>query len=133
LYWNCAQPDPGSLRVQGVAVNPWSDQPVQFQGFDVVGVDARGHTVSSARIDARDILLRTNQQAPFTIDVRAAGTEARFDLYYQYLFQDQGHTPFFTRAAWDGAVPSRKPPVLLAWTNQFMVRDACSPTEHLVH
>jgi hypothetical protein len=132
LYWNCARPDPGTMRLQGVAVNPWSDQPVQFLRFDLVGVNARGHSVSSASIDARDILLRTNQQAPFTINLRTAGIEERFDLYYQYLFQDRGHNPFFSMAAWDGAASSQKPPVILAWTNQFMVRDASSPTEHLV-
>jgi hypothetical protein len=132
LYWNCARPDRSSMHVDGIAANPWSDQPVQFLGFDLVGEDGRGHTVSSAHSDARDILLRTNQQTPFTIDLRTAGTEERFDLYYEYQFQDRGHRPFASNTAWDGATISQKPPVLLAWTNQFMVHDACSPTQHLV-
>jgi hypothetical protein len=132
LYWNCARSDAGSVHVDGMAVNPWSDQPVQFLGFDLVGVDARGHSVSSIHSDARDILLRTNQQTPFTIDLHTAGTEVRFALYYEYQFQDRGHTPFASKTAWDGSSFPQKPPVLLAWTNQFMVRDACSPTQHLV-
>lgn len=133
LYWNCARPDAQTLRVEGVAVNPWSDQPVQFLGFDVAGVDARGHTVSSGRIDARGMVLRTNQSAPFKIDVRTTGSETRFDLYYQYLFEEHGDNPFFSMAAWNPAASRRDHPVLLAWTNQFMVRDACSPTQHLAH
>jgi hypothetical protein len=133
LYWNCARPDPGRLRVEGAAVSPSSEEPVQFLGFDLVGMDGDGHTISSARIDARNSRLRTNQPALFTIDLRTTGTEQRFNLYYQYVFEDRGHNPFFSMAAWDGAVPSHHPPLFLAWTNQFMVRDACSPTQHLVH
>jgi hypothetical protein len=90
LYWRCTRPDSSTLHLEGVAANPWSDEPVQLLGFDLVGVDARGRTASSASIDARGVVLDTNQPAPFKIDLHTSGSETRFDLYYQYLYQDNG-------------------------------------------
>jgi hypothetical protein len=50
-------------------------------------------------------------------------TEIRFDLFYRYRFQDNGGSFI--------AGPPVGVPHLLAQTQQFMVRDICSETQHL--
>jgi hypothetical protein len=125
LYWNCARPEASALRLEGLAFNPWSDEPVRFLTFALEGVNAEERAVSSAEGEAQDIQIRTNQSTPFQLDLRTAGSEARFDLFYEYQFQDRGHGSVVTSLDWDG-------PVLFAQTTQFLVRDACSDTQHLV-
>ena len=125
LYWNCARPEDGVLRLEGMAFNPWSDEPVRFLAFALEGVNAEERAVSSAEGEARDVQIPTNQSTPFQLDLRMAGNEARFDLFYEYRFQDRGHGSFITSLDWDG-------PVLFAQTTRFYVRDACSDTQHLV-
>ena len=122
LYWNCTRPEPGVQRVEGLAFNPWTDQPVRFLAFDLVGVDSHERTVSQVEGEARDILLDTNQNTPFRLDLRTSGTEIRFDLFYRYRFQDTGRSFIAGQAV---GVPH-----LLAQTQQFMVRDACSEMQH---
>jgi hypothetical protein len=61
LYWNCVRPEPGILRVEGVAQNPWSSQEVRFLEVEVVGVNNQERTVSHAKGAAQDILIHTNQ------------------------------------------------------------------------
>lgn len=130
LFWNCTRPEPGALRLAGVAVNPWSDQPVRFLEFTLVGVDANEGSVSSAKGEAQNFLLRTWESTPFQLDLRTAGGEVRYDLYYQYRFQDTDHDRILGRVAWDGSpVPGEKP-TLLAQTMTFMARDACSDSQH---
>jgi hypothetical protein len=124
LYWNCARPESGVLRLEGLAFNPWSDQPVRFLTFAMEGVNAEERAVSSAEGEARDIQIFTNRSTPFQLDLRTAGSEARFDLFYEYRFQDMGHNSFISSLDWDG-------PVLFAQTTRFLVRDACSDTQHL--
>lgn len=123
LYWNCARPDAGLVRLEGVAQNPWSPQEVRFLEFDLVGVDARDRTVSQAKGEARDFLLGTSQTTPFHLDLRTQGTEVRFDLYYRYRFQDNGRS--FIAGRLVGA-----PPLLAQMQQQFFVRDVCSETQH---
>jgi hypothetical protein len=125
LYWNCAQSEPEKLQLDGVAVNPWSSQAVQYLQFDLVGVDARERTVSAAQGAAQDYQIFTNQSTPFELELRPAGNEVRFDLYYEYRFQDRGHNSFIA-GPWPGG-PLR----LAQQTNRFMVRDVCSDTQHL--
>jgi len=124
LLWNCLQPASGVLRVEGVARNPWQAQPIRYLEVQVVGVDAQGRQTAEGAGKARDIQLFTNQQSPFQLDVRTAGAEVRFDLYYQYLFN----------AEYDNALLAGPPtvgPRRYAQTRTNMVRDACSPTQHL--
>lgn len=125
LYWNCSNPEPNLLRLDGVAVNPWSDQPVRFLEFELAGVSANERTVSEAKAEARDIQIFTNQSSPFRMDLRMAGGEVRYDLFYQYRFQDGDHYPVAARLV------SMGPFLLAQRTNRFMVRDACSETQHL--
>ncbi len=124
-YWNCTRPEPNVLRVDGVAANVWSSQPPRYLAWDLAGVDAAGRTVSSAEAKSTVIELPSNTYTTFQINLRTAGDETRFDLHYEYQFQDRGHTPMVSALDWDG-------PVLLAQvTQRFFVRDACSDSQHL--
>ena len=126
LYWNCAGPEVGVLRLEGLAFNPWMGAPVQYLEFELEGVDARAGSVSEGKTAARDFQIRTSQASPFQLDLRTTGTEVRFDLYYQYRMNEgEGSNRMDTSLDWDG-------PVLFAQQNRrFSVRDACSETQHL--
>jgi hypothetical protein len=127
LYYNCSTPSPGGVHLDGLAVNPWSSQPVRAMEFELVGVDARGWSVSEAKTEARDLQLFTNQSSPFELDLKTAGSEVQFNLYYSYQFEEGGdHNDFqVSKAAWRG------PMLLAVQTNRFMVWDACSASAHL--
>jgi hypothetical protein len=125
IYWNCERPEPGVLRVQGVAHNPWSQQEVRFLELDLVGVDARERLVSQASTALADYLLRTNQISPFQLDLRTQGTEVRFDLFYRYRFHENGDRLFAGHMV---AAPRMLAQPLI----QFMARDVCSETQHRV-
>ena len=123
LYWNCARPEPGVLRLDGVAQNPWGHQEVRFLELELVGMDARERTVSQAAAAVPNFLLRTNEISPFHLDLRTAGTEVRFDLFYQYRFQDNG-------GRFLAGSPVGVPRLLAQATQRFMARDVCSDTQH---
>ncbi len=124
LFWNCARPESGVLRLEGVAQNPSQAEPISSLQFELVGVDARGHSVSEARADADDYRIDTNQSSPFRLNLRLTGGETRFDLFFQYYFSQ---TEMDARLA--GAPVAM--PWLLADTTRYLVRDACSETQHL--
>ncbi len=124
LFWNCREPAAGVLRVEGVAQNPWQAQPIGFLELQVEGVDGQGRQTAVAAGKAGAILIFTNQSSPFQLDLRSSGTEVRFDLYYQYLFNEE-----FKDALLAG--PPMVGPRLYAQTRTALVRDACSPTQHL--
>jgi len=124
LLWSCLEPTPDVLRVKGVANNPWQAQPIRYLEFQVVGVDAQQRQTAEVAGKARDVQIFTNQQSPFQLDLRIAGAEVRFDLYYQYLFDQEYDTAMV-------AGPPMVGPRLHAQTNTHMVRDICSPTQHL--
>ena len=125
LVWNCLQPEPGLLRVVGEAQNPWEVKPIGFLELQLVGVDAQGRETAQAAGKARDIQILTNQRSPFQLELRTAGTEVRFDLYYHYQFDNE----------WDSearlAGPAMVGPRLLAQTRSQLARDVCSPTQHM--
>jgi hypothetical protein len=112
------------LRLEGVAINPGQSQPVRHLEFELVGVDARGRAVSEARDVVRDYQLFTNESTPFRLDLKKAGSEVRFDLYYEYQFQEGDHNDFISKVAWRGGT------LLALQPNRFLVRDACSETSH---
>ena len=124
LLWNCLQPASGGLRVEGVAHSPWQAQPIRFLELQLVGVDAQNRQTAEAAGKARDVQIFTNQRSPFQLDLRTVGTEARVDLFYQYLFSYEYDTAMV-------AGPPMVGPRLYAQTRTNMVRDACSPTQHL--
>jgi hypothetical protein len=125
LYWNCMRPEPGILRVEGIAHNPWSSQAIRFLEFDLVGVDDRDRQVSGTSAALPAILLWTNETSAFRLDLKTAQTEARFDLYYQYRF-NEGDSRIF--AGPPGAGPQR----LTQQLRRFLVRDVCSETQHRI-
>ncbi len=125
LRWNCLQPAAAVLRIEGVAHNPWQSQPIGYLELQVVGVDAQGQQTAEAAGRARDIQILTNEQSPFQLELRTAGTEVRVDLYYQYRFN-----PEYDTARLAGP-PMAGPRRYAQTTTTHMVRDACSPTQHL--
>jgi hypothetical protein len=129
LLWNCLEPEPGLLRVAGVAQNPWQVQPIDSLEFDLMGVDAQERTTAQTAGAARDLQIRANQSTSFQLTLKSAGTEVRFDLYYRYFFgQEFDGRGFDTSALVAG--PPMAGPRLLAATQTFLVRDACGATQH---
>ncbi len=110
VYWNCTRPEPTLVLFEGVVQN-WKGGRVKFMELELAGVDGRGKHVSGGQTALKDIVLHVNQISPFTLQVRPAGGEERFDLFYWY-----------TLDATVGASPRQ----------QFLARDACSPTQHRV-
>ena len=128
LLWNCVEPEPGLLRVEGVAQSPWQAQPIRYLEFQLVGVDAQERTTAQTAGAARDVQLFTNQSTPFQLVLKTAGTEVRFDLYYDYRFNEG-----FDIGATQGVLVAGPPmagPRLFAQTHTYLVRDACGATQH---
>ena len=126
LAWNCLEPEPGLLRVEGVARSPWEAQPIRDLQFDLLGVDARERTTAETAGAARDYQIFTNQSTAFQLALRRAGTEVRFDLYYRYLFGGN-----FDMSALIAGAPTASPR-LFAQTRTFRMRDFCGATQHRV-
>ncbi len=125
LYWNCTQPEAGMLRVEGTAFNPWGDAPIRYLEFELAGVDKQDSTVAEATAEARNSEIMTNQSSPFAVELRTTGREVRYDLYYQFQYPG-GRSPMLSGPVVAGAFPRFH-------GIRFLVRDACSPTQHLVH
>jgi hypothetical protein len=124
LYWRCDRGEPGVMRVEGTARNPWYSQDVRYLEFDLFGVDRDDRTVSSAHSAAPNSMLGTNQITRFAVALRMTGREARYDLVYRYRFSEMEEMD--ARLA---GPPMR--PRLAQSLVQYMVRDACSDTQHL--
>jgi hypothetical protein len=112
VFWNCSQPEPNLLQVDGVVQNIGGGQ-VRFAEVEFVAVAAGGQTVGSARSAVRDSVLQSNQRSPFRVQVRTAGEPARFDMFYWHL----------VREAFGATGPGQR-------RVQNMVRDACAAMEH---
>jgi hypothetical protein len=112
VFWNCSQPEPNLLQVDGMVQNVGGGQ-VRFAEVEVVAVNAGGQTVGSARSAVRDSVLQTNQRSPFQVQVRTAAEAARFDMFYWHL----------VREAFGASGPGQR-------RVQNMVRDICLPMEH---
>ncbi|MFI5338693.1 MAG: hypothetical protein ACHQ7N_02505 [Candidatus Methylomirabilales bacterium] len=138
LFWNCAHPQSDTLRLEGIAFNPWYATEIRFLEFDLVGIDAHGATVSETSGAAQQLQFGTMRSTPFELTLRTTGSEVRFDLFYQYQFHEPGD------GGGDGnrmgeRRPAGVPPVrlvsssalLLAQANiRFLARDVCSDTQH---
>jgi len=107
------------------AVKQLTPQPIKFMEFNLVGVDARDHQVSATGAALPAILLWMNQVSPFRLDLKPAGTETRFDLYYEYRFDEGGNDRLFA------GPPEAGPRLLAQQLRIWLVRDACSETQHL--
>lgn len=89
-------------------------------------MDSRGWSVSEATTEARDYQLFTNQSTPFELDLKTVGSEARFDLYFAYQFQEVDHDNVeVSKVAWWG------PMHLALQPNRSLVWNACSPRLHV--
>jgi hypothetical protein len=124
LLWNCSEPEPGLLRVAGIAQNPWQAQPIGYLEFTLLGVDAQDRTTAETAGAARDLQIYTNTSSSFQLELKPAGTEVRFDLYYHYRFHEEFHMGALV------AGPPMAGPRLLAQTQTFLVRDVCGATQH---
>ncbi len=125
LYWNCTQPEAGILRLEGAAFNPWGAPPIRFLELELAGVDMHDRTVSEAAADARDSQIMTNQNSPFALDLRTTGREVRYDLYYQFQYPEGDHNDLMLSGPMVAGAFPRFHGI------RFLVRDACSPTQHL--
>ncbi len=114
VYWNCTQPEPGALFVEGVVQNTGPGV-VQFAEVEIVSVDGRDRTIASVRTAVPDVVIQTNQMSPFRLGLRTVGAEARIDLYYEYRVRS-----FFGMGAAQMS-PER-----------FRARDVCSESQHRV-
>ncbi len=129
LYWDCQRPEPGLLRLDGVAHNPYFSE-LRFLELELVGVDDMGRVVSHAKATIPEIILRTMQFSPFRLDLRTLGREVRFDLFYSYRSQEnlrssEGNTSIPVVEAATG-----RPWLLAQARSQFMALDVCSKAEH---
>lgn len=125
LFYNCTTPEPGVLRLEGMAFNVWNMQPVRYLELALEGVDAGDHSVSEAGGEGRDYQILTGQSTSFQVDLRPAGSEVRYDLYYQYQFLDGDHRDLISGPIVSGVFPRHV-------GNRFLARDACSPTQHVM-
>jgi len=123
LYWDCSRPASGLLRVGGIAHSPYFSD-VRALEFDLVGVNEHDRIVSETSGAARDFTLGLNQLSPFELELRLAGTEVRFDLFYRYRSRENLRTV--------ASGPPRIPRRFAQATIQFLVRDACSETQHRI-
>jgi hypothetical protein len=114
VYWNCTQPEPGALYVDGVVQNTGPGE-VRYAEVEIVSVDGRDRTIASVRTAVPDVVIQTNQMSPFRLGLRTVGAEARIDLYYEYRVRS-----FFGMGAAQMS-PER-----------FRARDVCSESQHRV-
>lgn len=114
VYWNCTHPEQGTLDMDGLVHN-FGGREVRFVELNLVGVGPRGNTVSETTTSLPDIVLHLNQTSPFDLRLRTAGSETRFDLYYQYRLGFGSGFPAF---------PDE--------THRFYARDVYSEAQHRV-
>ncbi len=117
LYWNCLRPEPGTLRMDGLAHNPHLAE-LRFLELELVGVNDRESTVSNARGSAGDVVIRTNQLSRFVLDLKTVGSEVRYDLYYTVRAQQILKSELAAAGALDA-------PVLVQAEQRGFVRGAC--------
>jgi len=114
VYWNCTQPEPGALYVDGVVQNTGPGE-VRYAEVEIVSVDARDRTIASVRTAVPDVVIQTNQMSPFRLGLRTVGAEARIDLYYEYR----------ARSVFGMGASQMSP-------ERFRARDVCSESQHRV-
>jgi hypothetical protein len=107
VYWNCTR-EATQVRFEGVVQNVRGGA-VKFVELELTGADARGRYVSEARTTLKDVLLQPTRVALFVIELRPAGSESRFDLFYRYQV--------------DAVSGGEERP-------RFRALDVCSPTQH---
>jgi hypothetical protein len=139
LFWTCTRPVPDTLVLQGLAFNPWSASAVRWLELALVGENVRGATVSETSGEPQDYLLGSMRSTPFQLELKLAGSEVRFNLFYRYQFVEPGEgggggEPPSKSWRPGGGLPVQRVasgPILLAQANNYwMVWDACSEYLH---
>lgn len=97
LYWDCAEVEPGVLRIDGVGVNQWEPVPPEFLDLNLFGLDAQGRVLSQVRGSAQGAELIKNFPVPFRLELREQGGEVRVDLAYRYQYRDDSFDRPFRR------------------------------------
>ncbi len=123
FFWRCAQPEPRLLQVEGVAVNISGGAPARFLKLELAGADVQGRYVASAIFETPAPEIWPGDSQPFRLALRTTGTEVRFDLFYEYGYEAERDVRLLAAT---GNTPFR-----LAEGLRNIVRDACSPTQHL--
>jgi hypothetical protein len=83
IRWNCFAEPPG-LVMRGFVNNPMSMNPLKDTTLWLSGINAQGATISSTQDNAIPFMLETMNRTPFEMKLKTTGTEARFDMWYQY-------------------------------------------------
>jgi hypothetical protein len=110
LYWNCTRPGPGELHFDGIAKNIGGRE-VRFLGVRLAGVDANDLLLEAAALPA--IILHTDEFSPVHLQLPIRGTEARFDLSYEYP-----------------PAPVDRPDPLDTTMERFTAQDVCAATQY---
>jgi hypothetical protein len=137
LFWSCSRPGPNTLQVEGWAINRWFTGEVQDVRLELVGVGAGGKTISAASRSTIADRIGTMRAVPFVVTLSAQGSERRFDLYYEYRFQEPGDDTFYTSR---GPLPfggrilriAAQPDRLAQVPSRFMVWNVCDESLHRV-
>ncbi len=135
LFWNCARPGTNLLQVDGLAVNQLGDADVRSLKIELTGVNAQGADVSSATFESPNLQISTGESQPFRMDLHTTGAEMRFDMYYEYGYANGSEGRFIEGSFQEGRsillAAAGDFPLLLAQNTRSVVRDVCSPTQHL--
>ena len=124
VYWTCKQTG-SELRLDGLVGNPAQAGPVYYFEAELVGLDAGEKKVSDGRGQAQDDILRTGRSSPFGVTLQLSGRETRFDLFYDYRYNEGDHPNLVLAAA--APIGGLQ---LAQQTHDFMVVDACNPAKH---
>lgn len=111
LYWNCTRPEPRVLHFDGIAKNIGGRE-VRSLALRVTSVDANNLLLEAAALPT--IILHTDEFSPVHLQLPIRGTEARFDLSYEYPL----------------APPVDLPTPRAATTEQFTAKDVCAGTQY---
>ncbi|MFI5338799.1 MAG: hypothetical protein ACHQ7N_03045 [Candidatus Methylomirabilales bacterium] len=109
LYWNCTRPEPRVLHFDGIAKNIGRE--VRFLGVRVTSVDANDLVLEATALPA--IILHTDEFSPVHLQLPIRGTEARFDLFYEYP-----------------PTPVDRPDPLAATMERFTAQNVCAATQY---
>src|SRR5574341_551089 len=125
LYWDCQRPEPGLLRLEGLAQNPYFSE-VRSLELELVGVDATGRSVSHTKAAIPEIILRTRQYSAFRLDLRTVGKEVRFDLFYTYRSHENLRSSEGSASIPVVETATGRPLQLAQAPTQVMALDVCS-------
>lgn len=90
FYWNCSRPDSRTLAIRGVAAYKPSGARIFNPTFTLTGLDRAGKVTSKAAGTTRVPVIGFTDYVPWEVVLPLQGSEATFDLEYEYQFRDYG-------------------------------------------